>query len=39
MILIALANHLADHSIQRHFAKDPIIQKVLPMIAIEKFFE
>ena len=39
MILIALANHLADHSIQRHFAKDPIIQKVLPMIGIEHFFE
>lgn len=39
MILIALANHLADHSIQRYFAKDPIIQNVLPMIGREHFFE
>lgn len=37
MILVALANHLKDHAIQRLFAKDPIIQRTLPMLKIEKF--
>jgi hypothetical protein len=37
MILVALANHLKDHAIQKHFAQDPIIQKTLPMLKLEKF--
>ncbi len=38
MILISIANHLQDHCIQRHFATDPIVQRVLPIIADEDFF-
>ena len=37
MILVSLANYLADHSVQKRFAADPIVQKVLPLLAIEKF--
>ncbi|MBK7542761.1 MAG: DUF3131 domain-containing protein [Candidatus Competibacteraceae bacterium] len=39
MILIALANHLRDGVVQKYFAADPIIQRVLPMLAAERFFE
>jgi hypothetical protein len=39
MLFIALANHLNDHCIQKHFASDPIAQKVLPMIGQEDFFD
>jgi hypothetical protein len=39
MILVALANHLADHAVQKRFASDPMIQKVLPLLGIEKFVE
>jgi hypothetical protein len=39
MIFLALANHLADHAVQRHFAADPIVQRVLPLLAAEDFFE
>lgn len=39
MILVALANHLADHSIQKRFAADPVIQRALPLLKIEQFFE
>ncbi len=39
MLFIALANSLGDHCIQKRFASDPIIQKVLPMIAEEDFFD
>ena len=39
MTLIALANHLADHSIQRRFAADPIVQRALPILTREHFFE
>jgi len=39
MLFIALANHLNDHCIQKHFAADPIAQKVLPMIGSEDFFD
>lgn len=38
MILIALANHLRGGVIQRHFAADPIMQNVLPLLAAERFF-
>jgi hypothetical protein len=37
MILVALANHLADHAVQKHFAADPIVQHVLPLLKIEQF--
>lgn len=39
MLFIALANYLNDHCIQKHFAADPIVQKVLPMIGEEDFFD
>ena len=39
MLFIALANYLNDHCMQRHFAADPIAQKVLPMIGSEDFFD
>jgi hypothetical protein len=38
MILIALANHLRHGVIQRYFAADPIIQRVLPLLGAERFF-
>jgi hypothetical protein len=39
MVLIALANHLRGGVIQRHFAADPIVRRVLPMLAAERFFD
>lgn len=39
MLFIALANYLTDHSIQKHFAADPIMRKALPIIGHEDFFE
>jgi hypothetical protein len=39
MILIALANHLQDHAVQKHFAADPIMERVLPLIGFENFFD
>ncbi len=39
MILIALANHLRDGVIQKYFAADPIIQRVLPLLEAERFFD
>jgi hypothetical protein len=39
MLFIAIANHLADHVVQRDFAADPIAAKVLPMLAEERFFD
>ena len=39
MIFLALANHLADHAVQKRFASDPIIERVLPLLAAEDFFE
>lgn len=39
MILIALANHLRAGVIQRYFTADPIIQRVLPLLAAERFFD
>ncbi len=38
MIFLALANYLGDQCVQKHFASDPIAQKVLPMLKDEKFF-
>jgi hypothetical protein len=39
MIFLALANYLADHAVQKRFASDPIIVRVLPMLAAEDFFD
>jgi len=39
MILVALANHLADHAVQKRFAADPIVQRALPVIGFEKFID
>ncbi len=38
MILVALANHLADHGIQRRFASDPVARPILEMLGYENFF-
>ena len=39
MLFIALANYLGDHCIQQRFAADPIVQRALPVIAAEDFFD
>jgi hypothetical protein len=39
MIFLALANHLTDGAIQKRFASDPIVARVLPLLAAERFFE
>jgi hypothetical protein len=39
MILIAAANYLRDGAVQRHFAADPIVARVLPLLAAESFFD
>ncbi|MEY4195607.1 MAG: hypothetical protein RLZZ226_1975, partial [Pseudomonadota bacterium] len=36
MTLIALTNHLKDHAIQRYFAADPWIKRILPLLAVER---
>jgi Uncharacterized protein conserved in bacteria len=39
MLFIALANYLKDHSVQKHFAADPIAANALALIGEESFFE
>jgi len=39
MSLIALNNYVNDGAIQRRFAADPIMKRIKPLLAIEKFFE
>ena len=39
MSFIAMANYLKDGCIQKRFAADPIAQRVLPMLAGERFFQ
>jgi len=39
MTLIALADYLADHAIQKTFAADPIARRILPLIGFENFFD
>ncbi len=39
MILVALADHLADRAIQKRFAADPIIKPVLKMLGYENFLD
>jgi hypothetical protein len=39
MILVSLANHLADHAVQRRFEADPIARRVLGLVGVERFIE
>ncbi|HSQ01246.1 MAG TPA: glucoamylase family protein [Candidatus Dormibacteraeota bacterium] len=39
MLFLALVNHLTEHAVQRRFASDPIMERALPVIAAERFFE
>jgi len=39
LILIAAANYLKHGIVQRRFAADPIVAKVLPLLAAEDFFD
>ncbi|MEF3192642.1 MAG: DUF3131 domain-containing protein [Halothiobacillaceae bacterium] len=39
MMFLGLANHLRPHLIQRYFAADPIIRRVLPLLGAEDFFQ
>jgi hypothetical protein len=39
MTLVAAANYLKDHCIQERFASDPIVQKALPVVGLERFFD
>jgi hypothetical protein len=38
MTFLALVNHLQDHAVQRAFASDPIVERALPIVAVERFF-
>jgi hypothetical protein len=39
MIFIAAANALTGGAVQRYFAADPVVARILPLIAAERFFE
>jgi len=39
MIFLAAANALTDGAVQRYFAADPIIARVMPLLAREHFFD
>ena len=39
MILIALANHLEPHSVQRYFEADPVVRSALAIVGEERFFD
>ncbi len=39
MLFIAAVNYLKEHSIQERFASDPIVQRALPVIGAENFFD
>lgn len=39
MVLVALADHLAERAIQKRFAADPIVKPVLEMLGYENFFD
>jgi len=38
-LFLALANHLRAGCVQTYFAADPVIQKVLPLLQAERFFD
>ena len=39
MLFIAVVNHLTDYAAHRLFVADPIIQRVLPLLRAEHFFD
>jgi hypothetical protein len=39
MLFIAVVNHLTEDAVPRLFAADPIIQRVLPLLRVEHFFD
>jgi len=39
MLFIAVVNHLIENAMPRLFAADPIIQRVLPLLRVEHFFD
>lgn len=39
MTFIAVANHLCGGCVQARFAADPVVQRVLPVVAAERFFD
>jgi hypothetical protein len=39
MIFLAAANALTGGAVQRHFAADPVVARVLPLLAAERFFD
>jgi hypothetical protein len=39
MLFLALADHLAPHGLRERFATDPVVQRVLPLLADERFFD
>jgi hypothetical protein len=39
MLFIAVVNHLTDDAVHRRFEADPIIQRVLPLLRAEHFFD
>jgi hypothetical protein len=39
MLFLAIANHLTGGSVQRLFASDPIIARVLPLLGAESWFD
>ena len=39
MLFLALADHLEPHGMRERFAADPIVQRALPILAAERFFD
>jgi hypothetical protein len=39
MLFIAVVNHLTEYAVHQLFAADPIIQRVLPLLQAEHFFD
>jgi hypothetical protein len=39
MLFIAVVNHLTEYAVHRRFDADPIIQRVLPLLRAEQFFD
>lgn len=39
MMFLAIANHLSGGKVHKRFTSDPIMQKVLPLIRKENFFD
>jgi hypothetical protein len=38
MLFVAVANHLTDGAIPRHFARDPVVERILPLLGAESWF-